>query len=242
MFIDIHCHILPHVDDGADSYIEACELIIQAIESGTSILVATPHVNNRQQSKGHIYKTDILKKFKKLKHIIEENGIHASVFLGSELLAGEEITDMHNNDEIITINGSRYILTEFSFDEHFEKIMSYCRKLLSLGYIPLIAHPERYKVFSDSYDRIFDLLKLGCRFQINKGSPLGRYGEAAQKISVRMLNDNVVHIISSDCHSPSSRNSDMSEIYEWLLGKYPLDKITEWTHDNAKRILLDLNI
>ena len=242
MFIDLHCHILPDVDDGADSYIEACELIGQAVESGTSILVATPHVNNRHQSKGNISKSFILKKFKELKYIIEENGIKASVFLGSELLAGEEITDMHNNDEIITINGSRYILTEFSFDEHFEKIMSYCRKLLSLGYIPLIAHPERYKVFSDSYDRIFDLLKMGCRFQINKGSPLGRYGEAAQKISVRMLNDNVVHIISSDCHSPSSRNSDMSEIYEWLLGKYPLDKITEWTHDNAKRILLDLNI
>ena len=55
MFIDIHCHILPHVDDGADSYIEACELIIQAIESGTSILVATPHVNNRQQSKIETY-------------------------------------------------------------------------------------------------------------------------------------------------------------------------------------------
>ena len=114
--------------------------------------------------------------------------------------------------------------------------------MISFGYIPLIAHPERYNIFSDSYERIFDLLKLGCRFQINKGSPLGRYGESAQKIALRMLNDNIVHVISSDCHSPSNRNSDMSEIYEWLLGKYPLDKITEWTHDNAKRILLDLNI
>ncbi len=242
MFIDLHCHILPQVDDGADSYIEACELITQAVDSGTKILTATPHINNRYQSKGHIKKSEIIEKYKQLKHIVEEKGIQATIFLGSELLAGTEISDLHNKNELITINGSRYILTEFSFDEQFKNVLIYCRELLSLGYIPLIAHPERYLFFSDSYERIYELFNIGCRFQINKGSPLGKYGESAQQIALRMLNDDVADIISSDCHSPSNRNSDMSEIYEWLLGRYPINKITEWTHDNAKRILLDLNI
>lgn len=242
MFIDLHCHILPQIDDGADSYIEALELIKQAVNSGTSILAVTPHVNNRHQTKMHLKKADIIEKFKELKEFINENGIQASLFLGSELLADSKIPELHKNNELISINGSRYLLTEFSFDERFDNVISYCRELKTFGYIPLIAHPERYLFFSDSYERIYDLLNIGCKFQINKGSPLGKYGENARKISERMLNDDLVHIISSDCHSPSSRNSDMTEIYEWLITRYSMKKISEWTHDNAKRILLDMNI
>lgn len=242
MFIDLHCHILPHVDDGADSYIEAIELIRQAVNSGTTILAATPHVNNRHQTKMHLKKADIIEKFKELKEVISENGIQVSLFLGSELLADSMISELHKDNELITINGSRYILTEFSFDERFDNVMTYCRELKLFGYIPLIAHPERYLFFSGSYERIYDLLNIGCKFQINKGSPLGKYGENARKISEKMLNDDMVHIISSDCHSPSIRNSDMTEIYEWLITRFSMKKISEWTHDNAKRILLDMNI
>lgn len=242
MFIDLHCHILPQVDDGADSYIEALELISQAVKSGTTILTATPHFNNNYQGYRDVNKKIIIDKYKKLKNVISEKKIPATVFLGSELLADSNIPQLHFNNELITINGSRYILTEFTFDEKIENVLSYCKQLLSFGYIPLIAHPERYTFFSDSYHLLYDLIDIGCKFQINKGSPLNKYGEKAQKLAIRMLEDNFVHVISSDCHSPSNRNADMSDIYEWLLDRYPLDKVSEWTHDNAKRILLNLNI
>lgn len=242
MFIDLHCHILPQVDDGADSFDEACELIRQAVSSGTTVLTATPHYNNRYQTSGHIDKSKIINKYKKLKQVISDNNIQATIFLGAELLADSNLMLLHNNNELLTINGSRYILTEFSFDEKFDNVVFYCKQLISFGYIPLIAHPERYLFFSDSYDNLYRLSDIGCKFQINKGSPLGRHGESAQKLSIKMLNEDFAHIISSDCHSPNNRNSDMSEIYEWLIDRYPLDKISKWTHDNAKRILLDLDI
>ncbi len=242
MFIDLHCHILPQTDDGADSFMEACELIEQAVKSGTKIITATPHFNNKIVCSSHLNRLTITNVYKELKKIVEEKNIQASIFLGSELLADENIQDLYMNDELIPINGSRYILTEFSFDETFENVIKYCKQLLNFGYIPLIAHPERYLFFSDTFENLYFLLNLGCRFQINKGSPLGKYGDSAQRISIRMLNEDLVHVISSDCHSPGNRNSDMSEIYEWLLSRYPHSKITDWTHDNAKRILLDLNI
>lgn len=242
MFIDIHCHILPGVDDGADSFDEACEMIKIAKAVGTTIMVATPHFNNRAQCRSGINKQIILDRYKSLKEIVVQNEIGVNLFLGSELLVNGNFSHLYKTDNILTVNGTRYLLVEFNFDEKIYNVRNYIDEIISYGFIPVIAHPERYHFFSESYDEIYRILSKGCLFQVNKGSPLNKYGETACRISKWLLNNDMVHLFACDSHGVSHRNADMSELYEWLVDLYPISKINKWVHDNPKRILLDMNI
>ena len=117
---------------------------------------------------------------------------------------------------------------------------AYTDVLMSYGYIPVIAHPERYKGLSQN--DYFSLINKGCKFQLNKNSILGKNGQTPNDLSCWMLQNDFVHVIASDCHNSTSRNADLSELYVQLLDKYSPDKINNWMHDNQKRILLDRNI
>lgn len=242
MFIDLHCHILPKLDDGAESMAEACELIRLACDAGTKIMAATPHYNNSLQCSSLLTKEAIMDSFRGLKTALQNENIPVSVYLGSEFLADNKTEHICNKDSIIPINGTRYVLTEFYFDEQMKNIFRYVDILLSAGYIPIIAHPERYSFFADDKNAIYALLEKGCKIQINKGSPSGRYGVSPMQMSEWLLFNDFVHLIASDCHNSSSRNADMGEIYPYLLDKFSVEKITRLMHDNPKRILLDADI
>ena len=242
MFVDLHCHILPCVDDGADSLNEACELILQAQKCGTTVMAATPHYNNRNRCKRRLNKSYVKTAFYDLKEEVKRRGIDVSLYLGSELLATENIERLNRDDELITLNNSRYILVEFDFGEKKEFVIETIKKLFSYGLVPIIAHPERYDFLRNEPYIICDLLNYGCKVQINKGSPLGNYGEHAKKYSKWLLDNDFVHVIASDCHSVSFRDADMQGIYEWLLLNYPKDKIIKLMHGNPKKILMDSDI
>lgn len=240
MFIDIHSHILPGLDDGADTLVEACEMISQAAISGTSIIVATPHFNNHNQTHQIIDKNIVLDSYKNLKRVVSEKKLGVNLYLGSELLLDEFFYSSLKKDDLITINGSRYILVEFIFDDIISNAYKYTNKILSMGLIPVIAHPERYDFFTQSFSSVYRFLNDGCIFQINKGSPLGKYGEKAQALSKWLLDNDFCKIIAGDSHSVNFRNANMTQIYEWLIDKYDYSKINALMHDNPKRILLDM--
>ena len=239
MFIDMHCHILPGLDDGADTMDEACELISQACSSGSTIAVATPHFNNISQGSVHCNKDRIVEMYKTLRDEVQKRNIPITLFLGSEILLDDSIDYLYKHDKLITVNGSRYILVEFNFNEKIENVYLYIDKLLSFGLIPVIAHPERYLFYHDPIHDIYRMINSGCKIQINKDSPLGNYGTKAQNLSINLLENDFVHMIASDCHNVNQRNADMGVIYSWLLERFKVEKITQLLHDNPKRILLD---
>ncbi len=241
MFIDMHCHILPHIDDGADSTLDAAEIISDAYKTGTRIMVVTPHYNYPEKIRCSINKSELTEKYKEFigemnKHV---NGM--KFFLGSELLANDKIPELHRNNELITMNGSRYILTEFYFNENVKNVYTYIDRLRSFGFTPIIAHPERYG-FMQEQSIIENLLNKGCKIQINKDSLLGNYGTKTKENAFKMLENDYVHIIASDCHNPTSRNADMSELYVQMLEKFPQSRINKLFHDNPKRVLLDIEL
>ena len=240
MFIDIHSHILPMLDDGAGSLLEACEIARRAYESGTDAMVATPHYLNPSKCMRQNDAQSIKRAFRELKEELAFRNIPLKMFLGAELLGSE--FDITEKRELITINCSRYILVEFYFDDSIENALRCVNELLSLGLIPVIAHPERYGFFAESPVDVYRFLSKGCLFQINKDSPLGLYGQHAAELSVWLLNNDVVHVIAGDCHNDSFRNADMSGIYHFLLNRRSKEKIDMWLHDNPKRILLDKDI
>lgn len=239
MFIDMHCHILPGIDDGAESFKKSCDLIMQASSCGSTVITVTPHYNNRAKCASVCTKNHIVDVYKSLKNYIFDMDIPVNILLGSEMLVNDNIDFLYKHDELITLNGSRYILVEFPFDENIVNINSGIEKLLSWGLIPVIAHPERYLVFENNPQELIGLFNKDCKLQINKDSPLGKYGSASQASAIWLLKNDMVHLIASDCHDISHRNADMGDIYTWMLDRFPQKKIMQLMHDNPKRILLD---
>ncbi len=240
MFIDLHCHILPDVDDGAESFSEAVDMITTANKSGTTIMVVTPHYNQHNKHNCHLNKETLTEKYKNFISDAEKIDAKIKFFLGSELFADKNLSELCKTNEIVSLNASRYVLSEFYFDETIANIHTYTDEMMSFGYIPVIAHPERYKGLSQN--DYFSLINKGCKFQLNKNSILGKNGQAPKDLSWWMLKNDFVHIIASDCHNSTFRNADLSELYVHLLDQFSPDKINIWMHDNQKRILLDRNI
>lgn len=239
MFIDAHCHILPALDDGAENLNESCEIIMDAYRSGVGVMIATPHYKNKLQCSPENNKFNIFLTYRNLKQEIKKRDIPVNIFLGSEMLCGNDLKRLYDDNEFITINNSRYILVEFPFDDDIRRVEYSLNTLLSLGLVPVIAHPERYFFLMDNPDKIFSFANMGCKIQVNKGSILGKYGENAKNFSRRLLYNNLADIIASDCHDTAARDSDMTDACQYLVERYPWDYIKTVLHDNPKKMLLD---
>lgn len=239
MFIDMHCHILPGVDDGAEDMQEACELIRQAADGGTTVMLATPHYRNPDRCARGNDKETIQAAYRALKQELTRQEIPVSLYLGCEWLGAPDGRSLFENNRLITMNGSDYILVEFLFDESLASVSSCLRQLIACGLRPVIAHPERYAFLKSEPYAVFDFLKMGCKLQVNKGSPLGLYGAHAKTYAEWLLDHDLAHFVASDCHDPYHRNADMGDVYHWMIHRYSEQKIKLLLHDNPKRILLN---
>lgn len=211
---DIHCHIMPGIDDGADSYEEALAMANEAYEAGTRVMAATPHYYNESQCRYPSSRGDVISKYKKLRDYLKAAGCPVTLCIGAEHFGVSDIGRLAHENKLIPLNGSRYVLVEFNFDDEPERVRYVLSQLLESSYVPVIAHPERYFFIQQEPARLYRYLDLGCLIQINKGSPLGRYGEDSKELSMWMLRNRLPHIVASDCHSPFQRTPDMGELHE----------------------------
>lgn len=242
VLIDIHSHIIPTIDDGAASKTEAAVMLRLAAESGTTDIVATSHYYNRWQCTVPSSKKMLTKAFEDFKQFIEASGIAINVWQGAELFGVNNIAELARHDEIISINGSRYVLIEFDFDDDFARVRYCLAQLKAAGYVPIIAHPERYNFLQNTPGNIYWFLEQSCLLQINKGSPIGRYGDEAMKFSRWLLENRLVHCVASDCHSPFRRTADMSRTHEWISLNFGQDYARTIFEENPGLILRDKKI
>ena len=154
--IDIHTHILPETDDGADSLTEAVEMLKICTQSGVTDVVLTPHGNltevfpeSRQES--------INNQFKRLEKRLSELNMQINIYKGMEVFASYNLYDKLSDGTIWTLNQSKYLLTEFSFDTDREILFELLQIIESKGLIPVIAHPEQF----DSFDLAEDFARRG---------------------------------------------------------------------------------
>ena len=146
--IDIHAHILPTVDDGAESFDEALDMAILAAESGVQAIIATPHSNH---DIGFVnYESDHLEAlFQRLYFMLNEANIPLRLYRGMELWASTDIVEKLSYGKLLTLNRTKYTLVEFAFDEEAWWIEAILKEMMSGGYIPIIAHVERYDAFKN---------------------------------------------------------------------------------------------
>ncbi len=216
VIVDIHTHILPGVDDGAENFDEAIQMLKIAQDNGTTDIVLTPHHLARDMRGMKMGKDDLVSRFQIFKESASAYCPKLNLYLGAETYAASDLYEAIDDGRIITINDTRYVLLEFGFNDHIRRAFNATVSLLERGYIPIIAHPERYDFVKDEPMSIMEFLDIGALLQINSGSLAGEYGGASREIAMMYLDEQIVAAVASDAHSVFQRTPDLSEPYAFV--------------------------
>ncbi len=219
--VDIHTHILPGVDDGPSSVEEALSMLRRFEQEGTDTVVATPHYDR------HISKLkspeEIPTLIENLKEKTRQEGIKVEILPGAELYLTERTLDLLKEfPRILTINSSSYVLLEFSLDFIVPNLKEIIFDMMTAGFTPIIAHPERNRVLQRHPELLYELVVEGALAQLNAGSLTGLYGDEERTAAERFLDNNLIHAVASDSHNSQDRFASLPQarkIVEKKLGQ-----------------------
>jgi len=239
--IDLHCHILPGLDDGAKNLDEAVGMAKIAEGDGIKKIVATPHLfrdNFVYEDLGIIEE-----KRRELNRVLEMKNIKVEILVGVEVhISHNLIHEIRKNRSYLVLNQSSYLFVEFPSNHVFSGVKELFFELMCEGITPIIAHPERNAVFARNPSFLYDLIQMGGSAQINSGSLSGIYGREAEEAVFRFLELNLIHFIASDGHNTRSLAPRLSEAVkkaEMILGK---EEARALVVDNPRAVLEDKEI
>lgn len=237
--IDLHCHIIPMIDDGARNAAVACEMAMHAYRSGVDTIVATPHCNlfgTMPNYRGRRY-TERLSLFRAL---LRQQGIPLRILPGAELFAHpSNLRRVLDERLVVTLNYSRYLLTEFNFGSRGKDISDALDLIARHNLIPVVAHPERYTAVQHEPSLAAQWFAKGYIIQLNKGSLLGRLGRSAQAASVHLLGAGLAHVIASDAHDMQFRPTGFQSLLPFLRERCQQEYIELLLTVNPRRIISD---
>ena len=230
--IDLHCHILPGIDDGSRSLEMSLEMARMAVDDGIRMIACTPHIYPG------LYMNDtagITAARDQLQRELDERGIPLKLTTGADVHLVPGLVEGLRAGTVPTLHGTRYLLLEPSHHvapPHFQDSVF---RLVAEGYVPVITHPERLTWVEDSYGVFVDLVRQGAWMQLTAASLTGVFGARAKYWGERFLGDGLTHILATDAHSNGRRSPRMSqarEIAERMLGNKEADLLVrgrqEW--------------
>ena len=198
--IDLHCHIIPYIDDGAKNITTAYAMAKYAWKSGVDTIVATPHCNLRDARSNYLDR-DFVVLLATFRAFLKQRGLPIKILPGAEVFAhNDNIRALIDQEQLATINHSRYLLVEFPFHQKAPLISETLRAIARRGLVPVIAHPERYDAVQEKPDYVAHWFESGYVIQLNKGSLLGRLGRGAYECARTLLSEGYAHVIASDAH------------------------------------------
>ena len=233
-YIDMHIHILPEVDDGANDENEMKEMLKIAYKEGIRCIIATPHHHPRRGKEP----PEVLRKkaaaLLKAAHDIDE---HFRIYLGTEIFFGQDVADKLKKGEILTMNRRNYVLVEFSPSEPYGYIRQSLQQLQMAGYEVILAHVERYGCITDEPELAEQLSDMGILLQINAGSITGQSGRRIRKFIRRLMDEDLVFCVGTDAHSAGKRAPRMKKAAEYVKKKYGEAYAAKIFYQNAKQML-----
>ncbi|MBP6334350.1 MAG: capsular biosynthesis protein [Bacteroidia bacterium] len=213
---DIHSHLIPGIDDGVKTMEESIEMITALSKLGFTKLITTPHImSDYFKNTPEI----IMEGLKNVREEIKKQGIPIELDAAAEYYVDEHFLQKIKEENILTFGG-KYVLFEISYINPPDTLSSIIFELTIRGYIPVLAHPERYPFWYQKFDEFYKLKEAGTLFQLNTNSLVGYYGMGAKKIAEKMLDENMIDFIGSDLHG--KRHLDalqkvVAEKYAWKL-------------------------
>lgn len=234
--IDIHSHILPNIDDGSRSLEESIEIIKQAVSNGVTDIIVTPHfILGSSYNKE---KKDNKKLLAELKDKVESENIDINLHLGNEIFVDIEMVSLLIKKKIASLNDTRYVLFELPMNNEYKNIRKTLFDLQRAGFVPVIAHPERYKVIKENPKLVEEWIEAGAVFQSNMGSLLGRYGKEAKATLEILLKHEAITFLASDIHHRSDTfYQDLPKVKKILKKIISDDYIEELLVINGKKVL-----
>lgn len=228
--VDIHCHILPDIDDGATGMDEALEMASMALRSGVTDIIATPHFRGEPEGLAQLER--ILRRHEQLTQALREKDIPVKIHRGAEILCLPQTPDLAARKMLPTLAGTDYVLVEFYFDESFEYMDQSLSAIAACGYRIVVAHPERYEAIQEQPYLLGRWVHRGYVIQLNKGSVLGKFGQKAAMAADAILSMGFAHLFASDAHSCYQRTPHMEGLVRWAR---------EACTERCARILLEEN-
>ncbi len=229
--IDIHCHILPEVDDGPKSWDTAEEMCRIAAADGIEHMVATPHANERYH-----YDREYLVKL--LDHLRQRVGGAPKLSLGCDFhLSYENLQDVLARPERYTIEGSHYLLVELSNYSVPLQVDDCFTRLSEKGITAVITHPERNPILQGTPQRLLRWVELGCAVQVTASALTGAWGDRALRTTKWLLEHDAVHVLASDAHDAKDRTPVLSAGRDAVAKTCDTDVAKALVDDNPRAII-----
>lgn len=195
---DVHSHILFDVDDGSSSIEESIALLKKLKEVGFNNVILTPHFIDGSDYCSKNYEK--IEKFNILKKEIKDRNIDINIYLGNEIFINDNIINFIKDGSIYPLNNGKYLLIELPFHNKIINLEDILYEIKLAGYIPIIAHPERYTYFQDDYSLVDELRDNDVMLQANYSSILGFYGKREEKLVKYMLKNKYIDFFGTDIH------------------------------------------
>lgn len=235
--IDIHTHILPMIDDGARSVNQALDMLIMAYEDGSDAIVLTPHFASVYGFENPGRKTRSY--FRDLKRIVEDERIPIRIYLGMEYLYTSRKSFEACKEDLVCLNDSKTLLCEFFFNCSKEVILEAVDVIQEYGYIPMIAHPERYECMQSDLSLAQTIKAKGAYLQLNVGSLFGYYGRSAKRCAFDLLDERLIDVVGSDAHDDRYRTPLLKDGFDLIANEYSLHRAEKLFYENAYSILFE---
>lgn len=237
--IDLHCHLLPGVDDGSKSMDISLKLANDAVRDGIDYALLTPHHMNGVYLN---HKRAVIQQTQEFQVELDRHKISLKVFPGQEVrINGDLLTALDQDDILFADEGGQYLMLEFPDDDIPNYTSNMIYELMQRGIIPVIVHPERNTKIMRQPDILYDLLNKGCLSQITAGSYVGIFGHKVQKFSKQLIQSGQVYIFASDAHNLPNRKYEMTNAFAKLGNEFGNDYVSKF-NENAKRIINGDNI
>lgn len=213
--IDIHCHLLYGVDDGPSGLKESVMMLKEAKRQGVNSIILTPHYRhgmfpfNGERVQRH---------FEKLCEYAERIGVQ--IYLGTEYHVNSLCIQYLDSGRCLTLAGSEYVLTEYSYETEYSYIRNMTQELLFHGYTPVVAHVERYECMLENPNYAEELQGLGAWIQINADAVLGLEGRRVKHCCRYLLKNNIADVVASDSHGIEKRTCHLEKCWNYISRKY----------------------
>ncbi len=233
--IDMHCHIVPGVDDGAADLMTAAKMMKMEYENGVAAIIVTPHY---RRGMFETPQRKVEKQFRKIYNLTQKSRSGMKAYLGCEYHTNTDMVSDLLAGKRPTMAGSRYVLTEFSSAHSYLNIRNQVYELVAAGFKPIVAHVERYPCLVKNIELIEELIELGGEIQLTSESVAGRSSRQVKRFCNELLKAGNVHYIASDAHDLESRKPNLQACAVYLEKKFGKDMMEQILIKNPKKIIL----
>lgn len=234
VFIDIHCHILPAVDDGAADLETALSMARQAVDDGTTTVVATPHMSAEWPENS----ADNIRQYtSQLQRQLVEERIDLRMLPGADIRVDEDFVARAQSGELLSLaDTGRYLLIELPHELAFP-LDELLFAVGLAGYRCVLSHPERNLAIQSNPQQLIPLISQGCVIQMTAGSITGSFGSRAQRVAKQLLSQRMVHVVASDAHSHRRRRPSLMKAYQQVVDRHGQDEAETLFEINPGRIV-----